>query len=225
MLKPDFPKNALIASRANMNKSRPATLASRLLPGLFHILPILAMAGLLAGCAYGPCCGGPPCGYYSLNNSCTAARTPVVAVTTPVPPPHSTVETPTRFLAIGHGNQGSYTQYNTGQQKLMAMRAAQVNAYRNLAEQVHGFRIWGNTTVSAFVTQNDIVRTYVDSFIRGARLVNITPIGDGNFEATVELNLPRDFVECVRRTPRCTSFAVPRLAASIVAPSAIYASP
>jgi hypothetical protein len=137
------------------------------------------------------------------------------------------VETPTRFLAIGYGNQGNYSQYNnnTGQQKLMAMRAAQVNAYRNLAEQVHGFRIWGNTTVSAFVTQNDVVRTYVDSFIRGARLVNITPIGDGNFEASVELTLPKDFVECVRRTPRCAGFAVPRIAVSSIAPSAAYVSP
>jgi hypothetical protein len=137
--------------------------------------------------------------------------------------------TPTAFVAIGHGNQGSYSQYNVGQQKLMAMRAAQVNAYRSLAEQVHGFRIWGNTTVSAFVTQNDSVRTYVDAFIRGARLVDMTSIGDGNFEATVELNLPPDFTDCVRLTPQCArlpaGLSASRIVTPVVAPSVIYTSP
>jgi hypothetical protein len=142
------------------------------------------------------------------------------------------VETPTRFLAVGYGSQGNYTHYSAGQQKLMAMRAAQVDAYRSLAEQVHGFRVWGNTAVSAFATQNDSVRTYVDSFIRGARVVNMTSIGDGNFEATVELTLPPDFVDCVRLTPQCTRFSagVPRFASTrvvtpIVAPSVVYTSP
>jgi hypothetical protein len=143
------------------------------------------------------------------------------------PPLHGAVETPTKFLAVGHGNQGRFSQYNnTGQQKLMAMRAAQIDAYRSLAEQVHGFRVWGNTAVSDFVTQNDGVRTYVDAFIRGARLVNMSAIGDGNYEATVELSLPPEFADCVRRTPRCTKLTVPRIAAPpVVAPSAIYTSP
>jgi hypothetical protein len=146
------------------------------------------------------------------------------------------VETPTQLLAVGYGSQNSYSQYNSGQRKLMAMRAAQVDAYRNLAEQVQGFRVWGNTAVSAFVTQNDSVRTYVDAFIRGARVVNMTAIGDGNFEATVELTLPKDFVACVRLTAGCTSmspgiaqFVSPRamqvVSPRIVAPSVFYTSP
>jgi hypothetical protein len=141
------------------------------------------------------------------------------------------VATPTKFLAVGYGSQGSYTHYSQGQQKLMAMRAAQVDAYRNLAEQVHGFRVWGNTAVSAFATQNDSVRTYVDSFIRGARIVNMTSIGDGNFEATVELSLPPNFAECVRLfTPQCTSRLALNAAPGgvtlpVVAPSVVYTSP
>jgi hypothetical protein len=141
------------------------------------------------------------------------------------------VETPAKFLAVGYGSRNSYIQYTAGQQKLMAMRAAQVDAYRNLAEQVHGFRVWGNTAVSAFAVQNDSVRTYVDSFIRGARLVSMTAISDGNFEATVELSLPSDFAECVRLTPLCaTQFPVGRpgprvVSAPVVAPSVVYTSP
>jgi hypothetical protein len=143
----------------------------------------------------------------------------------------SAVETPTKFLAVGYGSQGSYTHYSSGQQKLMAMRAAQVDAYRNLAEQVQGFRVWGNTAVSAFMTQNDSVRTYVDSFIRGAHVVSTTSIGDGNFEVTVELVPPPDFVACVRLMPQCTNRlalrnTAPRITASpVIAPSVIYTSP
>jgi hypothetical protein len=163
----------------------------------------------------------------------------VPVISTPTSPGQGAVETPNKFLAVGYGSQNSYSQYTAGQQKLMAMRAAQVDAYRNLAEQVHGFRVWGNTAVSAFIVQNDSARTYVDSFIRGARVVNMTAIGDGNFEATVELTLPTDFAECVRLTPLCstrfpTAHLAPRVIAApavvpaavpIVAPSVVYTSP
>lgn len=107
------------------------------------------------------------------------------------------VSQPQRIQAVGHGSMGNYSQYTIGQAKLMAMRAAQVDAYRVLAEQVYGYRISGATTVAAFATQNDVVRTYVDTFIRGTRLVSNVSIGDGNFEATVELELPIGFLDCL----------------------------
>jgi hypothetical protein len=87
----------------------------------------------------------------------------------------------------------------------MAMRAAEVDAYRKLAEQIQGFRISGSTTVSAFAVQNDSVRTYVDSFIRGARITSITAIADGNFQANAELDLPDQFVGCVVNSVYCTN--------------------
>ena len=111
--------------------------------------------------------------------------------------------TPSKLVAVGYGAVGNYSQYTQGQQKLMAMRAAQVDAYRNLAEQVYGFRVWGTTAVSAFATQNDTIRTYVDAFVRGARVVNTTSIADGNFETTVELVLSPQFFDCVEHSNRC----------------------
>lgn len=103
----------------------------------------------------------------------------------------------TRLKAVGFGAMGSFSQYSLGQARLMAMRAAQVDAYRNLAEQVFGFQISGSTTVSAFAAQNDAVRVYVDAFVRGARVVNLTSIADGNIEATVEIDLSPAFARCV----------------------------
>lgn len=109
----------------------------------------------------------------------------------------------------------------------MAMRAAQVDAYRNLAEQVYGFRVWGNTAVSAFAIQNDVVRTYVEAFIRGARVVSMTSIADGNFEATVELDLAPHFLDCFAPHGNCgVRKSIPACAApGCSAPSAAYVSP
>jgi hypothetical protein len=162
--------------------------------------PLSALAisiGLLSGCATQPCCNNPivvPLAPQS-NLSCTngvncGVRGAVL---------------PAKLQAVGYGAPGSYSQYTHGQQKLMAMRAAQVDAYRNLAEQVYGFRVWGNTSVSAFATQNDTVRTYVDAFIRGARVVNTTAIADGNFEVTVELELSQNFMNCFNSSGFCGS--------------------
>ena len=120
-----------------------------------------------------------------------------VAVSTVDRVPSLVTAPPARIQAVGHGAQSSYGQYSAGQARLMAMRAAQVDAYRALAEQVYGYRVSGTTTVSSFMTQHDSVRTYVEAFMRGTRLVSNLPIGDGNYEATVEIDLPMAFSNCV----------------------------
>jgi hypothetical protein len=149
-------------------------------PMMFRQFALLGAAtAILAGCAT-PCCVGIP-------------PSPVVA-------------TPTKITATGYGSTASYTQYTTGQQKLMAMRAAQVDAFRALAERVHGFRITGSTSVSAFATQSDTIRSYVDSFIRGARVTGVNAIADGNYEATVELDITPQFYSCVQTYANCGYF-------------------
>lgn len=57
-----------------------------------------------------------------------------------------------------------------GQARLMAQRAAIVDAYRLLAEQVYGLRLQSNTTVEDFVTSKDEIKTRVEGIIRGAEL-------------------------------------------------------
>lgn len=110
-----------------------------------------------------------------------------------------------RFVAVGYGSVGgSNSQYTVGQQKVMAMRAARVDAFRALAEQVYGFRISGATSVSAFATHNDNMRTYVDAFVRGAQVVSMTAVSDGNFEATVELEMTPEFFSCMSNVYTCS---------------------
>lgn len=57
------------------------------------------------------------------------------------------------------------------QNRLLAMRAAQADALRKLAEQVYGLRVDAQTTVRDFVAESDTIKTEVMAFLRGARQV------------------------------------------------------
>lgn len=111
---------------------------------------------------------------------------------------------PSKLSAVGYGSSASYAQYAPGQQRLMAMRAARLDAYRNLAELLYGVRISGNTSVAMFVTQSDSLRSYVDATIHGARMVSSNAMADGNYEVTVEIDLSPRFIGCFRANENCT---------------------
>lgn len=74
------------------------------------------------------------------------------------------------------------------QQRLMAIRAAKLDAYRSLAEQVYGLRLDATATVADMVVQNDTFRSKVEGVIYGATLVSITPSGDDTYETTLTLD-------------------------------------
>ncbi len=74
------------------------------------------------------------------------------------------------------------------QQRLLAIRAAKLDAYRSLTEQVYGLRIDATATVADMVVQNDTFRSRVEGVIHGATLVSITPTGDDTYETTLSLD-------------------------------------
>ncbi|MCK4463454.1 MAG: LPP20 family lipoprotein, partial [Candidatus Omnitrophica bacterium] len=84
------------------------------------------------------------------------------------------------------------------QKKLLARRAALVDAYRNLAEKVRGLRIDSQTYVRDFVVEFDQIRTDLDTFLRGAEVVRATYLPDGTCEVEVEMPLKRIVVELKR---------------------------
>lgn len=75
---------------------------------------------------------------------------------------------------------------NTAQGRLKAARAAEVIAKRNLAEQIAGLRISGQTEVRDFTTQYDHVSTQVQAVVVGAT-VRETRFTDDSAIVTVEL--------------------------------------
>lgn len=93
-----------------------------------------------------------------------------------------------KLTAVGYGTGNSHELYSPGQKRLMAMRASKLDAYRALAEQVHGVRVTGNSTVGALMVQSDSFRVYIDAYVRGARVLTVTPIAEGNYETTIELD-------------------------------------
>ncbi len=85
--------------------------------------------------------------------------------------------------------------YPDPQRRLMAMRAAKIDAYRSLAERVTGIQIWGGTTIGDMVVEKDRFRVYIDTFIYGARVIAENPLDDGTFETIVELMVDQTFLQ------------------------------
>ncbi|MBK1850564.1 MULTISPECIES: LPP20 family lipoprotein [unclassified Marinobacter] len=103
-----------------------------------------------------------------------------------------------RVSGFGTYEDAGKDRLNT-RKRLMARRASQVDAYRNLAERVYGTVIFGSSTVNEFVLRNDMYRTYVDSYIRGAKMVAVNEHSDGVVETVMELKLESRFRACVSR--------------------------
>lgn len=93
-------------------------------------------------------------------------------------------------LAQDAAPAGTVEKVQQTQAKLLAKRAAQADAYRNLAEQVRGLRITSSTFVKDFVAESDTIATSVDAFLRGAKMVGEPRyMEDGSCEVTMELAL------------------------------------
>ena len=82
------------------------------------------------------------------------------------------------------------------QQRLMAIKAARLDAFRQLAEVVYGTYIDSNTTISDLTIQDDVYRARVEGVIYGAELVKIEPISNDTYAVT--LGLPRVMVDDLR---------------------------
>lgn len=81
--------------------------------------------------------------------------------------------------------------------RLMAIRAARMDALRDLTEQVHGIQLSASTTVHNAVVMDDSLSAMVQGTIRGARTVRVTPKGTDSYE--VEMVLDRETVAYIVR--------------------------
>jgi len=79
--------------------------------------------------------------------------------------------------------------YGKPQARPMAVRAAQVDAYRNLLETVKGVQIDSETSVKNFVVESDVISAKVSGLVKGAQVVNKAYLSDGTVEVTVRMNL------------------------------------
>ncbi len=64
--------------------------------------------------------------------------------------------------------------------RMMACRAAVVDAQRNLLESISGVRVEGNTIVANMMVESDIVKTSVSGLLQGARVIKRDALDDGS---------------------------------------------
>ncbi|MBX3396933.1 MAG: LPP20 family lipoprotein [Phycisphaerae bacterium] len=75
----------------------------------------------------------------------------------------------------------------TPQGKLMAARAAELDAKRKLAEEVMGFRIDSSTTVRDFVTEHDEINARLNTYLQGSYVKSTRYDSDGTSYVVVEM--------------------------------------
>lgn len=83
------------------------------------------------------------------------------------------------------------------EKRLMAIRAARIEAMRDLTEQVHGIRLDGQSTLRDAVLVDDRLTAVVAGSLRGARTLRITPRDQDSYE--VQMALDRDTVAYILR--------------------------
>ncbi len=81
------------------------------------------------------------------------------------------------------------TAVNPAQARLMGLRAAKVDAMRNLLEQAYGVMITSDSTIQDFALKNDSMNSRVDAFIKGAWIAEERRLKDGTIEVDMEIAL------------------------------------
>lgn len=71
--------------------------------------------------------------------------------------------------------------------RLMARRAAVVDAYRQLAEAVQGVNVDAQTTVQNMIVTSDVINTRVNAVINGARIMSEQALPEGGYEVTMQM--------------------------------------
>lgn len=92
------------------------------------------------------------------------------------------------LVATGYAVISIQNHRNPAQQRLLAIRASKLDAYRALTEQVYGQQLDASTTVADMTVMSDTFRARVEGVVYGAVLVSITPVGDDSYETTMSLD-------------------------------------
>jgi hypothetical protein len=78
---------------------------------------------------------------------------------------------------------------NPAQARLLALRAAKVEALRNLLEQAYSVSIISDSTIQDFTLKSDVIKSRVESFIKGAWVAEERQMTDGSYEVLMEIGL------------------------------------
>ena len=87
--------------------------------------------------------------------------------------------------------------YGKAQARPMALRAARIDAMRNLLEVTQGVRIDSATVVKNFAVTNDVIMAKVSGMVKGAQIVKQEYLSDGTVEVTMQMSLHGGFAQLI----------------------------
>jgi hypothetical protein len=119
------------------------------------------------------------------------------------------------------------------QARPMALRAAKVDAYRNLLEVTKGVRVDSTTVVKDFTVASDIINAAVEGLVKGAKVANQEYMSDGTVEITLRMPIAGGFSQVIvpkalEKKPEAAPPAAPPVAPPappVAAPPAAPAPP
>ncbi|MGR2768084.1 LPP20 family lipoprotein [Photobacterium ganghwense] len=82
------------------------------------------------------------------------------------------------ITAVGYASISEQRGRTQEEKQLRAMRASKIDAYRELAEQVYGFRISAQAGLDDQQLSIESTDASVDGNIRGAEVIRSYPVGD-----------------------------------------------
>jgi len=83
------------------------------------------------------------------------------------------------------------------QARPLALRAAKVDAYRNLLETTKGVRIDSAAVVKDFTVESDVINAQVEGLVRGAKAASQDYLSDGTVEVTVRMPMAGGFAQVI----------------------------
>ena len=98
--------------------------------------------------------------------------------------------------AIGIGAPPEHL-YGKPNARSMALRAAKLDALRNLLEVTKGVRIDSSTSVKNFALEHDVIESKVQGMVMGAQVTNREYMSDGSVEVTMLMSLHGGFAQLV----------------------------
>jgi len=78
-----------------------------------------------------------------------------------------------------------------------SLKAARLDAMRNLLEVTQGVRIDSNTMVKNFAVTNDVIMAKVSGMVKGTQIVKQEYLSDGTVEVTMQMSLYGGFAQLV----------------------------